>query len=151
MIDYQVDGDGIATITWALTDSPMNIFNAASTARFAECVDQALADEAAKGVIVTSGRPEFVVGGDLNELLAFHDKDALRAHMQTTLGIFRRIEKGGKPFVAAINGTALGGGYELTLACHRRIAADLPSPKRSSGFAQAGDPKLRVGRPIEGE
>jgi 3-hydroxyacyl-CoA dehydrogenase/enoyl-CoA hydratase/3-hydroxybutyryl-CoA epimerase len=133
MIDYDVDGDGIATLTWALTDSPMNVLNAGSVARLTECVDRALGDDAVKGVIVTSSKPEFVVGGDLNELLAFKDRDGLTAHMNKGQAVFRRIETGGKPFVAALNGTALGGGYELALACHHRIAAD--------------DPKLRVGLP----
>jgi len=133
MIDYSVDGDGIATIAWNVSNRPMNVMNAESVAAYAEAVDKALADDAVKGVIVTSARKEFLVGADLSAMGGSATAEALAGFVAPINELFRRIEKSGKPFVAAINGHALGGGYETALACHRRIVAD--------------DAKIKIGLP----
>ena len=136
MIDYSVDGDGVASIVWNMTDRSMNVMNQASVAAFGEAVHKAIADKAVKGVIVTSAKSDFVAGGDLVSMLE-ESKDAARA-LQNSFKLqklFRDIEKAGKPFVAAMNGTALGGGYEICLACHRRIVAD--NPKTLIGLPEA--------------
>jgi 3-hydroxyacyl-CoA dehydrogenase/enoyl-CoA hydratase/3-hydroxybutyryl-CoA epimerase len=136
MIDYTVDGDGVATITWNMTDRSMNVMNQASVAAFGEAAHKAIADKAVKGVIVTSAKSDFVAGGDLVSMLE-ESKDAAKA-LQNSFRLqklFRDIEKAGKPFVAAMNGTALGGGYEICLACHRRIVAD--NPKTLIGLPEA--------------
>jgi enoyl-CoA hydratase/carnithine racemase len=120
MIDYNVDGDGVASITWNMADRPMNVMNGDSLAAFREAVTKAIGDKAVKGVIVTSAKNDFVAGADLVNLLK-ESKDAAKA-LQNSFNLqklFRDIEKAGKPFVAAMNGTALGGGYEICLACHR--------------------------------
>ena len=65
MIDYKLDPDGIATLSWNVADRPMNVLNTASIAAFGEAVNKVVADPAVKGVIVTSSRPEFMAGGDL--------------------------------------------------------------------------------------
>ena len=137
MIDVTRD-DGIATLSWNVADRPMNVLNDASIAAFESAVRSALADDAVRGVIVTSSRPDFVVGADLATLRGMSDPaQAFQVARRLSL-FFREIEKAEKPFVAAINGTALGGGYELCLACHRRIAADNPR-------LQIGLPEVTLG------
>ncbi len=138
MIDYQVDADGIATLRWNVADRPMNVMNAESTAAFDAAVRRVLEDPAVKGAIVTSARPEFVAGGDLDLIRGIADAQQSFAASGPVSATLRRLETGGKPFVAAINGTALGGGLELCLACHRRIAADNPQ-------AQFGLPEVTLG------
>ncbi|WP_374303342.1 3-hydroxyacyl-CoA dehydrogenase NAD-binding domain-containing protein [Ferrovibrio sp.] len=136
MIDYSIDGDGVAAIVWNIADRPMNVMNNESLGAFREAVYKAIQDKAVKGVIVTSAKNDFVAGADLVNLLK-ESKDAAKA-LQNSFALqklFRDIEKAGKPFVAAINGTALGGGYEICLACHRRIAAD--NPKALIGLPEA--------------
>lgn len=133
MIDYSVDGEGIATLSWNVANRPMNVMNAESTAAFDAAVRRALEDPAVKGVIVTSSRPEFVAGGDLDLIRYIRTAEESFAASGPVSATLRRLETGGKPFVAAINGTALGGGLEICLACHRRIVAD--------------DPKIQLGLP----
>ena len=69
-IDYKLDADGIATITWAMQDVPMNVLNGQSIPAFADAVRRAIADAAVQGVIVTSSKPEFIAGADLNMMLS---------------------------------------------------------------------------------
>ena len=117
-IDYKLDADGIATITWAMQDVPMNVLNGQSIPAFADAVRRAIADAAVKGVIVTSSKPEFIAGADLNMMLAITDVASMMDFVNQLHALMRGIEKSGKPFVAALNGTTLGGGYEVALACH---------------------------------
>ncbi|QDO96090.1 3-hydroxyacyl-CoA dehydrogenase [Ferrovibrio terrae] len=136
MIDYTVDGDGVASIVWNVADRPMNVMNNESVGAFRDAVYKAIGDKAVKGVIVTSAKNDFVAGADLVNLLK-ESKDPAKA-LQNSFNLqklFRDIEKAGKPFVAAMNGTALGGGYEICLSCHRRIAAD--NPKALIGLPEA--------------
>ena len=101
----------------------MNVMNAASLEAFGRCIDQAAGDADIRGVILTSSKPGFVAGADLQSLPGLDAQQAL-AQIRRTNQILRKMEICGKPFVAAINGTALGGGYEICLACHHRIAGD---------------------------
>ena len=138
MIDYRLDDDGIATLSWNVADRPMNVMNETSVAAFAAAVEKAIADDAVKGVIVTSSRPEFVVGADLDLVRTVKTAEEAMAMTAPISRLLRKVETCGKPFVAAINGTALGGGYEVALACHRRIAADNPK-------TQIGLPEVTLG------
>ncbi|MEC9439947.1 MAG: 3-hydroxyacyl-CoA dehydrogenase NAD-binding domain-containing protein [Myxococcota bacterium] len=140
MIRYEVDDQGIATITWDMQNSPMNVLNEGSIRAYADLVEKAIADDNVKGVVVTSARNEFIAGADLRELLRSSEQSAeeLFGWIQNLQGLFRKQETGKKPFVAAINGTALGGGLELTLACHYRVAADNPRTK-------LGLPEVKLG------
>ncbi|MBP6900179.1 MAG: enoyl-CoA hydratase/isomerase family protein [Burkholderiaceae bacterium] len=136
MIDYQVDADGICTLSWNVADRPMNVLNAVSIAAFDAAVQRALADPGVRGVIVTSSRKDFVAGGDLDLIRGIRTAEQAMAASGPISRSLRRLETSGKPFVAAINGTALGGGLEICLACHRRIVAD--------------DPKIQLGLPEVG-
>ncbi len=153
MIGYEVDGDGICTLSWDIPGRSMNVLNRESLTAFEAAVDRALADEAVKGVIVTSGKPDFIAGADLEHLLTLHEAEEIMAMCGGFKDLMRRMETGGKPFVAAMNGTALGGGLELALGCHRRIAADVPKaligqPEVSLGLLPGGGGTQRIPRMI---
>ena len=127
MISYTLD-QTTAIITWAMTSSPMNVLNDESIPQFDAALQRAFADKSVTGIIITSAKPEFIAGADLKMILRNNDKDhAEMLKVSAELNrIFRTIETSGKPTVAAMNGTALGGGYELCLGCHHRIALDTP-------------------------
>jgi len=135
MIHYTVD-QNIAIISWAMTSAPMNVLNDESIPEFEAALQRAYADDTVSGLIVTSEKPEFVAGADLKMILRNSDKDPEEIRkISTELNrIFRSLETSGKPVVAAINGTALGGGYEICLACHHRIA--LNNPKTLIGLVE---------------
>jgi 3-hydroxyacyl-CoA dehydrogenase/enoyl-CoA hydratase/3-hydroxybutyryl-CoA epimerase len=140
MINYSVDSDGIATITWDMPNRTMNVLNEGSITAYAGALETALKDDKVKGIIVTSGKSDFIAGADLEMLLNADTSDAgkLTDQFSQLQKLFRHQETGGKPIVAAINGTALGGGFEITLACHYRIAAANPR-------AKVGQPEVKLG------
>lgn len=126
IIDWSETG-GVVTLTIDDPTQSVNTMNAA----YLESMDATLAriggmGEALRGVIIASGKATFFAGGDLHDLLAAQPKDAaqLTKFVNTVKRQLRAIEKLDVPVVAAINGSALGGGLELALACHRRIALD---------------------------
>jgi len=126
MIEYDVDADGIATISWNMTERPMNVLNIASIAAYKDAVSKALADDAVKGVIIASKKADFVAGADLTELLSSRVPQEVMDFGDNFKGTVRALELSDKPVVAAINGTALGGGFEICLGCNYRVAADNP-------------------------
>jgi len=140
MISYNVDSDGIATITWDMPGRSMNVLNEGSLKAYEETLTKALKDEKVKGIILTSGKDSFIAGADLEMLLNADTSDAAKLTEQFSQlqKMFRRQETGGKPVVAAINGTALGGGFEICLATHYRIAAANPKTK-------IGQPEVKIG------
>lgn len=135
MINYSIDNN-VAIISWEMTSAPMNVLNDESIPQFEAALQKAFADDSVHGIIVTSAKPEFVAGADLKMILRNNDKDpAEMLKVSAELNrIFRSIETSGKPTVAAINGTALGGGYEICLACHHRVA--LNNPKTLIGLVE---------------
>ena len=137
MINYNVDSDGIATITWDMPGRSMNVLNEGSITAYRDALGKALKDDKVKGVIITSGKDTFIAGADLEMLMAADTTDAAKLTDQFSQlqKLFRGQETGGKPVVAAINGTALGGGFEICLASHYRIAA--------------ANPKTKIGQPEE--
>jgi 3-hydroxyacyl-CoA dehydrogenase/enoyl-CoA hydratase/3-hydroxybutyryl-CoA epimerase len=150
MTDIRIttDAAGVRTLTWDMPGRSMNVLSASSIAAYEAAIADALADAAVKGVIVTSGKPAFIAGADLSMMEAdtagsagLSKEQALKklydGMMRLNL-MMRRMETGKKPFVAAINGTALGGGLEVCLSCHHRIVADDPS-------IQLGLPESKVG------
>lgn len=134
-VQYAV-ADGIAVITWAMTSAPMNVLNDESMPAFENALERAYADASVKGIIITSAKPEFVAGADLKMILRHNNgdpKEMLKVSSELNR-VFRVMETCGKPVVAAINGTALGGGYEICLASHYRVALD--NPKTQIGLVE---------------
>lgn len=140
MINYNVDSDGIATITWDMPGRSMNVLNEGSITAYRDALGKALKDDKVKGIIITSGKDTFIAGADLEMLMAADTTDAAKLTDQFSQlqKLFRSQETGGKPVVAAINGTALGGGFEICLASHYRIAAANPKTK-------IGQPEVKIG------
>ncbi len=146
-ITSTTDADGIATITWDMPGRSMNVISADSDREFKAACLAAIADKAVKGVVITSAKPAFIAGADLSMMEGI-SAGAGQTKEQQAKAIFdffndnakftRVVEKSGKPFVAAINGTALGGGFEICLMCHYRVVADDPS-------IQIGQPEVKVG------
>ena len=126
MIDYDVDGDGIATLAWNMADRPMNVLNDQSVPAFQALIERALENDGVKGIIITSKKADFVAGADLTRVQGQRDPAVHFESGRAFQSVIRTYETGGKPVVAAINGHALGGGFEICLGCHRRIAADDP-------------------------
>src|SRR5499433_1766159 len=147
-----VDADGIALVTWDAPGRSMNVIDLKTVEELSAIVEQVASDAAIKGAVVTSGKETFCAGADLTMLEVYGREFAdlvkaqgeemavkhLYEESRKVSLLYRRIETSGKPWVAAINGIALGGGFELCLACHYRVAAD--SPK-----ARVGLPEIKVG------
>jgi 3-hydroxyacyl-CoA dehydrogenase/enoyl-CoA hydratase/3-hydroxybutyryl-CoA epimerase len=134
-VHYQRDDDGVVTL---LLDDPQqsaNTMNPAYVASMGRAVGQLQAerDEIA-GVVVTSAKKSFFAGGDLAGMSRATPEDAAEvfAQVEEVKRQLRALETLGRPVVAALNGTALGGGLEIALACHHRIA--VARAEQSSGF-----------------
>ncbi|RWF69408.1 MAG: 3-hydroxyacyl-CoA dehydrogenase [Mesorhizobium sp.] len=132
-----VDADGIALVTWDMPGRSMNVFTEEAMRELNAIVDRVADDAAIKGAVITSGKDSFSGGADitmLQKMLATFavekEKDlekatkALFDNAGYMTGLFRKIETCGKPWVSAINGTCMGGAFEMSLACHGRVAAD---------------------------
>jgi len=141
------DSDGIALVTWDMPGRSMNVIDQDVIAELGAIVEKVAGDAAIKGAVVTSGKDTFSGGADLTMLESLNQTFADLARTQGEEAanarlfeesrrlsqVYRQLETSGKPWAAAINGTALGGAFELCLACHHRVAAQ--------------DPKTRVGLP----
>ncbi|MEV6596621.1 3-hydroxyacyl-CoA dehydrogenase NAD-binding domain-containing protein [Actinoplanes sp. NPDC051346] len=128
-IRWEQDETGVVTLVLDDPDQSANTMNQAFRDSITAVADHAVAGgDGIRGIIVTSAKKTFFAGGDLKDMVRLRPEDA-QATFDTTMAIkrsLRRIETLGKPVVAAINGAALGGGYEIALACHHRIALDAP-------------------------
>ncbi|MGW1199990.1 3-hydroxyacyl-CoA dehydrogenase NAD-binding domain-containing protein [Streptomyces sp. NPDC002536] len=131
-IRWQRSDDGIVTLVLDDPGQSANTMNAAFQQSLAEAADRLEAErDDVRGVILTSAKKTFFAGGDLRELIAVtpdRAQQAFDAGLRVKRDL-RRIETLGVPVVAALNGAALGGGYEIALACHHRIALDAPGSK----------------------
>ena len=147
-----IDADGIALVTWDVPGRSMNVIDMTILAELSAVVEQIASDAAIKGAVITSGKDTFCAGADLvmleamkrnfAEVAASQGEGAANAYVFEESRKFsllcRRIETCGKPWVAAINGTAVGGGFELALACHHRVAA-------ANDKTRLGLPEIKVG------
>jgi 3-hydroxyacyl-CoA dehydrogenase / enoyl-CoA hydratase / 3-hydroxybutyryl-CoA epimerase len=153
MIGWDRRDDGIVVLTLDDPEQSTNTMNARYVAAMASTVDRLEAEKASiTGVVFTSAKDGFLAGADLKDLTAASAGPrpsgggdeagsigaASFALLEGVKGQFRRLEKLGRPVVAALNGTALGGGFELALACHHRIAVDRPD-------ARFGFPEVTLG------
>ena len=126
---------GILTVTLN-RPTKLNALNAATIGELGQAIDQARADAAVRGILLTgSGEKAFVAGADIAELAQLSGPGAQEAAARGQ-AVFRRFETSPKPVVAAVNGFALGGGCELAMACHLRVAAD---------NARFGQPEVNLG------
>jgi 3-hydroxyacyl-CoA dehydrogenase/enoyl-CoA hydratase/3-hydroxybutyryl-CoA epimerase len=155
MSDFSMktDTDGVATITWDTKDKSMNVMNQQGFLDLDALIDKALGDDKIKGVILTSGKKDSFAGGmDLNIIAKMKESagdnpaQGLMDGLMATHAMLRKIErggmddknKGGKPIACAMQGTGLGIGFEIPLACHRIFLADNPK-------AKIGLPEIMVG------
>jgi len=148
----ETDADGIALVTWDTPGRSMNVLDQTSIDELEAIVKETSADAAVKGVVITSGKEALSAGVDLSMLEGMNRQyaEVLKIKGEVAANqmlfdqsrrfsqVFRGIETSGKPWVAAINGLALGGGFELTLSCHYRVAAENPKTR-------LGLPEIKVG------
>ncbi|MEU5643558.1 3-hydroxyacyl-CoA dehydrogenase NAD-binding domain-containing protein [Streptomyces milbemycinicus] len=131
-IRWERSDDGIVTLVLDDPHQSANTMNAAFVSSLTAVADRLEAErDSIRGIVVTSAKKTFFAGGDLKDMIKLGPDDAQRAYdtsMEVKRGL-RRIETLGKPVVAAMNGAALGGGFEIALACHHRIALDAPGSK----------------------
>jgi 3-hydroxyacyl-CoA dehydrogenase/enoyl-CoA hydratase/3-hydroxybutyryl-CoA epimerase len=156
MADYnnfklETDADGIALVTWDMPGRSMNVFTEEVMDELDKIVDRVAGDDAIKGAVITSGKDTFSGGADLTMLQRMlglfaseRAKDETKAvqllfdNVGRMTGLFRKLETCGKPWVSAINGTCMGGAFEMSLACHGRVAADSDNVKMAL-------PEVKVG------
>ncbi|HEV7825445.1 MAG TPA: 3-hydroxyacyl-CoA dehydrogenase NAD-binding domain-containing protein [Mycobacteriales bacterium] len=146
MIGWDKDSSGIVVLTMDDPDQGANTMNETFVRSLQSTVERLESEkDTLTGVVVTSAKKTFFAGGDLHLLSAATEADAPRLYDESMLvkGLLRRLETLGRPVVAAINGAALGGGLELALACHHRVALDVKGseiglPEVSLGLLPGG-------------
>jgi len=115
--------DRIAIIT--IDHAPVNALSQQTMTELSDAVDEIVMDSNVKAAIITGGgQIAFVAGADINEFTEITSPEKGKESSQRGQAVFNKIENSPKPFIAAINGVALGGGMELALACHMRIVGD---------------------------
>ena len=149
---FDVDADGIALLTWNMPGRSMNVIDVKVMEELTAIVERVASEAGIKGAVLTSGKEAFCAGADLTmleaqsrtfvDLLKSQGEEAANKRLfeegRKLSLIARRIETCGKPWVAALNGTAMGGGFELALACHHRVAAE-------NDKTRLGLPEIKVG------
>src|SRR5262249_45663523 len=135
------DDDGVVILTLDDPAQSANTMNAAFAASMAATVDRLEAErDQINGVVITSAKKTFFAGGDLNDLKAAtrEHSDEIASFIRDAKSRQRRLETLGRPVVAVVNGSALGGGLEIMLACHHRIVVD-------DSKIQLGFPEVQLG------
>jgi 3-hydroxyacyl-CoA dehydrogenase/enoyl-CoA hydratase/3-hydroxybutyryl-CoA epimerase len=156
-IQYEVGNDGIAILTIDLPGRPMNVLAPEFMNELETLTDRISSDDAVKGAVLTSGKKSFIAGADIMDIVTVYDRGlspAEAAGFSRDLNRqLRKLETCGKPFAAAINGLALGGGLEVCLACHYRVLANEPGvvigfPEVNIGLLPGGGGTQRLPRLI---
>ncbi|MDH3641897.1 MAG: enoyl-CoA hydratase-related protein [Gammaproteobacteria bacterium] len=156
-LSYRVADSGVAFITIDVTDRKLNVLTPDMHREIGAVADRLAADDTATGAVIHSGKSSFLAGGDLKRIVQFYamQRSAEEAYAQsrTYTESLRKLETCGKPVCVAINGTALGGGLELALACHHRVVLDDPDillglPEVTLGLIPGGGGTQRLPRMI---
>jgi 3-hydroxyacyl-CoA dehydrogenase/enoyl-CoA hydratase/3-hydroxybutyryl-CoA epimerase len=141
-IQFTVDPDGIALLSINLPDRSMNVLTPELTGDLNELVEKIAGDAAIRGAVITSGKQAFIAGADIKDMVTAYDRGVSAqeaANFSRSMNrSLRRMETCGKPIAVAINGLALGGGFEVCLACHYRVLAN------DTG-AVVGFPEVNIG------
>ena len=169
MFRWDKDGDNVVTLTMDDPSGSANTLNDTFVTSLAATLDRLEAEkDDIAGVVLTSAKKTFFAGADLNMIIQATPADAerLEAEIARVKAAFRRLETMGKPVAAAINGAALGGGLEIALACHYRVALDAKGSEiglpevtlgllpgaggvvRTTPPAPGSRPRVTSGRPI---
>jgi 3-hydroxyacyl-CoA dehydrogenase/enoyl-CoA hydratase/3-hydroxybutyryl-CoA epimerase len=149
---YDKDDAGIVTVTMDMT-GPVNAMNAEYQTAMTETVERLEAETDLRGVVFASAKKVFFAGGDLNDLVKVQPEEVEQFFqgLQATKAVLRRIEKLPVPVAAAINGAALGGGFEIALCCNYRVAwndrsVQLGLPEVTLGLLPGGGGVVRMTR-----
>ncbi|AMN49616.1 3-hydroxyacyl-CoA dehydrogenase NAD-binding domain-containing protein [Psychrobacter sp. P2G3] len=140
LADFSAERDdgNIVIVTINQTARKMNVIDDTFNHSFAVLVDAFTNDETAKGLILTSGKESFIVGADIDQLASIQTHEQAFKLVESLKASLRKLEKSGKPVVAAMTGSALGGGLEVALGCHYRLAID-------SARTKIGLPEVKLG------
>jgi 3-hydroxyacyl-CoA dehydrogenase/enoyl-CoA hydratase/3-hydroxybutyryl-CoA epimerase len=156
-LSYQLADNGVAFITIDVKDRPVNVLTPELHREIGEVAEFLASDENAIGAVIHSGKASFMAGGDLKRIVRYYDMQRTPEEAYTQSRTFseslRKLETCGKPVAVAVNGTALGGGLELALACHYRVVLDSPKvllgmPEVTLGLLPAGGGTQRLPRLI---
>lgn len=144
-------GDGVRGIVFDRQGSTHNFISREVVKELHGVVRSLTLDKDVKGVVITSAKKSFLVGGDLKELRSLKSSEEAAEIISDVQACMRAIERAEKPFVAAINGSALGGGLEIALSCTYRVASDDPTvkmglPEVSLGLMPGGGGTQRLPR-----
>lgn len=153
MINYELDADGIATLTWDMPGRSQNVINGESCAALFAAIDKAVTTPEVKAILMTSGKADFIAGGDLEWLLTATEAAELFERTMSLHRALRKLETCGKPVAMALPGMTLGGGLEIALAGHYRVASDNPKarfglPEVTLGLLPGGGGTQRLPRLI---
>ena len=135
---FEQDDNGIVTLTLDMPGRSMNVLNDELTEPFVEAIARIESDDSISGIIITSGKRDFLAGADIEKVHAITDPAEAFKLAEDYKQFLRKLELWEKPVVAALNGTALGGGLEMALACNYRIAINDPR-------AKFGLPEVKIG------
>ena len=154
MFQINIDQDKIATVVIDMPNRSANVLNEEFDNSFAATI-KALEDkkDELSGIIITSAKSTFIAGADLDKVHKMTDAQAVFNMCEELKSGLRRLETIGVPVVAAVNGSALGGGYEVALACHHIIALNNPQsviglPEVSLGLLPGGGGIVRLTRKL---
>ncbi len=149
VLDVAVHGDGIAVVTVNDPREAVNTVTRDLAEELAAAVDRVEADDAIKGVVLASAKKDFVVGANIDVLKGVKLASDAEAMARGMAELLARIASSTKPFVAAVHGAALGGGFEIALACHVIVLSDDPTsgvglPEVNLGLLPAANGMLRL-------
>ena len=137
-VTYTKNDKNIVTLCFEMAHRKANVLNQEFIKDFKESLDQLAQEDKLTGVILTSSKKDFIAGADLEMMLAAEEPAEIFEWLEDFKLTIRKLETLGVPVVAAINGSALGGGYEVALACHHRIIINNPK-------IQIGLPEVTLG------